>query len=50
MMKRRFVTGKEHQLEQALFNSEDSLTINPSFIERHNLFIRQGEKDCVNNS
>jgi len=39
---RRLVTGTRHQLEWALLNSEDSSTINTSFIERHNLTIRQG--------
>ena len=34
--------GTDAQLEEALFYSEDSSTLNTSFIERHNLTIRQG--------
>ncbi|MFC2173737.1 hypothetical protein ACFLU6_14090 [Acidobacteriota bacterium] len=36
------IVGTRDQLEEALFNSEDSSTINTSFVERHNLTIRQG--------
>ena len=39
---RRFLLGTEAELEEALFHSEDSSTLNTSFIERHNLTIRQG--------
>ena len=39
---RRLIIGTGSQLEKALFNSEDSSTLNTSFIERHNLTIRQG--------
>ena len=30
------------ELEEALFYSEDSSTLNTSFVERHNLTVRQG--------
>ena len=33
---RRLLIGTDAELEQALFNSEDSSTLNTSFIERHN--------------
>jgi len=39
---RRLVLGTQAELEEALFHSEDSNTLNTSFIERHNLIIRQG--------
>jgi IS1 family transposase len=39
---RRLLLGTEAELEQALLYSEDSSTLNTSFIERHNLTIRQG--------
>ncbi len=39
---RNLIVGTRDQLEETLFNSEDSSTINTSFIERHNLTIRQG--------
>jgi IS1 family transposase len=39
---RNLIAGTNNQLERALFESEDSSTINTSFIERHNLTIRQG--------
>ena len=39
---RKLLIGSREQLEHALFNSEDSDTLNTSFIERHNLTIRQG--------
>ena len=39
---RRLLLGTDTQLEEALFHSEDSSTLNTSFIERHNLTIRQG--------
>ncbi|MDA2937685.1 hypothetical protein MYX75_05405 [Acidobacteria bacterium AH-259-A15] len=39
---RRLLLGTQAALEQALFHSEDSSTLNTSFIERHNLTIRQG--------
>ena len=39
---RRVLLGTQAELEEALFHSEDSSTLNTSFIERHNLTIRQG--------
>ena len=39
---RRLLLGTQAELEEALFYSEDSTTLNTSFIERHNLTIRQG--------
>ncbi len=39
---RKLLIGNPEQLEEALFNSEDSDTLNTSFVERHNLTIRQG--------
>ncbi len=39
---RRLLLGTHAELEKALFHSEDSSTLNTSFIERHNLTIRQG--------
>ena len=39
---RRLIIGTSSQLERALFNSEDWSTLNTSFIERHNLTLRQG--------
>jgi IS1 family transposase/transposase-like protein len=39
---RKLIIGTDNQLERSLFNSEDSSTINTSFVERHNLTIRQG--------
>ena len=39
---RRLLLGTDTHLEEALFYSEDSSTLNTSFIERHNLTIRQG--------
>ncbi len=39
---RKLISGTQEQLEEALLNSEDSWTINTSFVERHNLTIRQG--------
>ncbi len=39
---RRLLLGTQEELEEALFLSEDSHTLNTSFIERHNLTIRQG--------
>ena len=39
---RKLLIGSKEQLEDALFNSEDSDTLNTSFVERHNLTIRQG--------
>lgn len=41
-VERKLIVGTEFQLENALFNSEDSSTVNTSFVERHNLTIRQG--------
>ncbi len=38
----KLLIGSKEQLEDALFNSEDSDTLNTSFVERHNLTIRQG--------
>ncbi len=39
---RRLLLGTDAELEEALFHSDDSSTLNTSFIERHNLTIRQG--------
>ena len=39
---RRLLLGTQAELDEALFRSEDSSTLNTSFIERHNLTIRQG--------
>ena len=39
---RKLILGTQAALEEALFHSEDSSTLNTSFIERHNLTIRQG--------
>ena len=39
---RRLLLGTQAELEEALFHSEDSSTLNTSFIERHNLKLRQG--------
>ncbi|MDA2923204.1 hypothetical protein MYX65_00865 [Acidobacteria bacterium AH-259-L09] len=39
---RRLLLATHAELEEALFHSEDSCTLNTSFIERHNLTIRQG--------
>ncbi len=39
---RRLLLGTPAELEEALFHSEDSSTLNTSFIERHNLTVRQG--------
>ena len=39
---RRLLLGTQGELEEALFHSEDSSTLNTSFVERHNLTIRQG--------
>ena len=39
---RRLLLGTNAELEEALFHPEDSSTLNTSFIERHNLTIRQG--------
>jgi IS1 family transposase len=39
---RRLIIGTKLKMEQLLFESEDSSTINTSFIERLNLTIRQG--------
>ncbi len=39
---RRLLLGRRSDLEEALFHSEDSSTLNTAFIERHNLTIRQG--------
>ena len=39
---RRLLLGTGAELERALFHSEDSSTLNASFVERHNLTIRQG--------
>ncbi len=40
-VKRRLIIGTKQKMEQLLFESEDSTTINTSFIERLNLTIRQ---------
>ena len=39
---RKLLIGSGDQLEDALYRSEDSDTLNTSFVERHNLTIRQG--------
>ena len=41
-VERRLIIGTRQKMEQFLFESEDSTTINTSFIERLNLTIRQG--------
>ena len=41
-VERRLIIGTRPKMEQLLFESEDSSTINTSFIERLNLTIRQG--------
>ncbi len=41
-VERRLIMGTRQKMEQLLFESEDSTTINTSFIERLNLTIRQG--------
>jgi IS1 family transposase len=38
----KLLLGTKSELEEALFHSEDSSTLNTSFVERHNLTIRQG--------
>jgi len=43
-VERRMIFGTKSKMEQLLFESEDSSTINTSFIERLNLTIRQ---DCA---
>jgi hypothetical protein len=39
---RKLLLGTKSELEEALFYSEDSSTLNTSFVERHNLTIRRG--------
>jgi hypothetical protein len=39
---RKLVVGSRDYLEETLWESEDSRTLNTSFVERHNLTIRQG--------
>jgi hypothetical protein len=39
---RRLLLGTHAELKGTLFHSEDSSTLNTSFVERHNLTIRQG--------
>ncbi len=39
---RRLFLGTQAELEEALFHSEDSSTLNTSFVKGHNLTIRQG--------
>ena len=39
---RRLLLGTQAELDEALFHSEDSSTLNTSFVERLNLTIRQG--------
>src|SRR5687767_16038565 len=41
-VERRAVLGDRWRLEQALHDSEDSMKLNTSFVERLNLTIRQG--------
>ena len=44
---RRLLLGTQGELEEALFHSEDSSTLNTSFVERHNLTIRGCSYGCV---
>jgi hypothetical protein len=46
-VERRPVTGGGSRLEQALRDSEDSVKLNTSFVERLNLTIRQGSADLL---
>ena len=39
---RTLFSGTQDDLKQVLLDSEDSHTLNTSFVERHNLTIRQG--------
>jgi hypothetical protein len=39
---RKLLLGTQEDLEESLFHSEDSQTLNASFVERHNPTIRQG--------
>jgi hypothetical protein len=39
---RKLVIGSQQRLDNALERSEDSSTLNTSFVERHNLTIRRG--------
>ena len=41
-VERKLVFGSRQQFERALYNSEDSCSLNTAFIERLNLTIRQG--------
>ena len=41
-VERTLFNGTKTDLAQALVDSEDSQTLNTSFVERHNLIIRQG--------
>ena len=41
-MSQEEVVQDESRFEQVLFDSEDSYTINTSFIERYNLTVHQG--------
>ena len=41
-VRRRIVCGTPSELDHALLHSEDSSKLNTSFVERHNLTIRQG--------
>jgi transposase-like protein/IS1 family transposase len=41
-VERRLLIGSKYQLEDALFQSEDSEKLNTAFIERLNLTVRQG--------
>jgi len=41
-VQRTLCSGRKSDLEYSLDNSEDSTTLNTSFVERHNLTIRQG--------
>jgi hypothetical protein len=43
-VERRAVLGERWRLEQALRDSEDSVKLNTSFVERLNLTIRQGSE------
>ena len=41
-IRRSLIIGHQKELDHALLNSEDSETLNTSFVERHNLTIRLG--------
>jgi len=45
-VKRRAVLGDEWRLEQALQDSEDSVKLNTSYVERLSLTIQLGRRLC----